>query len=98
MTAATAAIDVRSIAPRDRHPLIFSRFHTLQPGETLELVNDHDPRPLYFQMQAESPGAFTWTYLESGPQLWRISIAKTRATAPRQAAPAGTCCSGGNCG
>ncbi len=94
----TTAIDVREIAPRDRHPLIFGRFHVLQPGQALELINDHDPRPLYYQMQAEFPGTFTWTYLQSGPELWRVSIGKTAVTTARAAAPAGSCCSGGSCG
>jgi uncharacterized protein (DUF2249 family) len=91
------AIDVRTIVPRERHTLIFGRFHALQPGESLELINDHDPRPLYYQMQAQSPGAFTWTYLQAGPEVWRVSIAKTAQTAARPATD-GNCCSGGSCG
>jgi uncharacterized protein (DUF2249 family) len=97
-TVHAASIDVRAIAPRDRHTTIFSRFHSLQPGQALELVNDHDPRPLYYQMQAQLPNTFTWTYLQSGPELWRVSIGKTAATVARQAASDGNCCSGGSCG
>ncbi|MFA5915127.1 MAG: DUF2249 domain-containing protein [Burkholderiales bacterium] len=46
-TAATTTVDVRNIVPRDRHPLIFSTFDQLAPGEAMLLVNDHDPKPLY---------------------------------------------------
>lgn len=95
--ASTNTIDVRQIPPRERHPLIFGRFHALQPGETLELVNDHDPRPLYYQLQAQSPGTFTWTYLQSGPEVWHVSIGKTKATSMPAAAES-SCCSGGSCG
>lgn len=92
------AIDVRTVAPRDRHPLIFGEFHALQPGETLVLVNDHDPRPLYHQMQAVAPDTFTWSYLESGPEVWRVAIAKTRPSTAQAPAASGSCCSGGSCG
>ncbi|WKZ13300.1 MAG: DUF2249 domain-containing protein [Gammaproteobacteria bacterium] len=95
--AAPSFIDVRTIVPRERHPVIFGRFHALQPGETFDLVNDHDPRPLYYQMQAQNPDSFTWTYLESGPEIWRVRIGKTAATAARPASD-GNCCSGGSCG
>jgi uncharacterized protein (DUF2249 family) len=92
------SIDVRQIPPWDRHPLIFGRFHALQPGEMLEIVNDHDPRPLYFQLKAQAPESFTWTYVESGPEVWRVNINKTKATSMPRAASEGSCCSGGNCG
>lgn len=73
-------IDVRAIAPRERHPLIFNTFRSLGSGETLELVNDHDPKPLYYQMQAEKPGQFAWDYLERGPEVWRVRITKLAAS------------------
>ena len=69
-------VDVRSIAPRERHPLIFGTFDRLAAGEALLLVNDHDPKPLFYQFQAESKGEFTWDYLESGPEVWQVKIGK----------------------
>ena len=77
MTAnATTTIDVRAIVPRERHPLIFNTFHDLAPGTAFLLVNDHDPKPLYYQFQAELGGQFKWEYLESGPEVWKVRIAK----------------------
>jgi uncharacterized protein (DUF2249 family) len=81
MTATTAqspttTIDVRTIAPRERHPLIFNTFHELQPGAHFLLVNDHDPKPLYYQFQAELNGKFAWEYLQSGPDVWKVRIGK----------------------
>ena len=77
MTADTArTIDVRTIAPRERHPLIFDTFRSLTPGAAFFLVNDHDPKPLYYQFQAEHHGQFKWEYLESGPDVWKVRIAK----------------------
>jgi uncharacterized protein (DUF2249 family) len=71
-------LDVRNIPPRDRHPMIFNLFDSLQPGESFELVNDHAPKPLYYQFLHERADLFVWEYLEEGPETWRVRI--TRAT------------------
>ena len=70
-------IDVREIMPRERHPLIFQTFDDLAAGESFEIVNDHDPKPLYYQFMAERTGQVEWEYLEEGPETWRVRIAKT---------------------
>ena len=62
--------------PVHRHPLIFDTFAALPPGAAFELVNDHDPKPLWYQFSAERSGAFTWDYLEQGPDVWRVRIGK----------------------
>ena len=69
-------LDVRQIPPPMRHPLIFETYQRLGPGQGFVLVNDHDPKPLYYQFAAELPGQFTWEYLESGPEVWRVRIGK----------------------
>ncbi len=70
-------LDVRSVPPARRHTLIFETFEGLQPGEAFVLVNDHDPKPLYYQFQAERAGTFRWEYAEQGPEVWRVLIGKT---------------------
>lgn len=62
--------------PRERHPKIFSTWAELAPGETILLVNDHDPVPLYYQFAAEHTGTFRWEYLEQGPDVFRVRISK----------------------
>ncbi|MGI9147290.1 MAG: DUF542 domain-containing protein [Chloroflexota bacterium] len=69
-------LDVREVAPRERHPLIFSTFAQLAAGESSILVNDHDPKPLYYQFKAEQPGQAGWSYLEEGPEVWRVRITR----------------------
>ena len=76
----STTVDVRSIVPRERHPLIFSTFDGLKAGDTMELVNDHDPKPLFYQLQAERHGQFSWDYLEQGPETWRFAIEETRGS------------------
>jgi uncharacterized protein (DUF2249 family) len=74
---AHVTLDVRSLAPAQRHETIFRTWEALPVGDVLELVNDHDPLPLYYQFQAEHADRFTWTYLDKGPEVWRVHIART---------------------
>lgn len=69
-------LDVRSEAPARRHELIFATYEALEPGQSFCLVNDHDPKPLYYQLAAERPQQFTWEYVESGPEVWRVLIGR----------------------
>ena len=75
----TTELDVRSQAPANRHPLIFDTYGALAAGESFILVNDHDPKPLYYQFAAEHEGQFTWDYLESGPKVWKVRIGRPQA-------------------
>ena len=72
-------LDVRSEPPARRHELILSTYQGLHPGAGFELVNDHDPKPLYYQFDAEYTGQFTWDYLEQGPEVWRVRIGRPAA-------------------
>ncbi|MGD9567124.1 MAG: DUF2249 domain-containing protein [Sedimentibacter sp.] len=71
-----AQVDARKYEPKDKHPVIFNTFESLKPGEAMELVNDHDPRPLHYQFLAEMPDKFEWEYLEQGPDVWKVAIMK----------------------
>ncbi|MCC6935271.1 MAG: DUF2249 domain-containing protein [Thermomicrobiales bacterium] len=72
----TVVVDVRGMVPRDRHPMIFEKIDGLVAGETMRLVNDHDPKPLYYQLMAERPGAIAWEYIEEGPEVWQVRMTK----------------------
>lgn len=74
------SIDVRTIPPRERHPLIFSTLGALEPGDALTITSDHDPRPLHYQLETNFPGLFDWSYLEQGPQVWRVEIGRVSAS------------------
>ena len=43
--------DARGIAKRFRHAAIFGALDSLNTGETMRFVNDHDPLPLLAQLQ-----------------------------------------------
>ncbi|HET9096799.1 MAG TPA: DUF2249 domain-containing protein [Candidatus Baltobacteraceae bacterium] len=72
-------LDVRVIPPREKHPAIHAKLNELAPGEKLTLVNDHDPRPLRFELDGDYPGRYAWEYLERGPQTWRVEIKRVTA-------------------
>jgi len=72
-----SVIDVRTIVPREQPPLIFNTFHELSPGQDFILVNDHDPKPLYYHFKAEYDRTFKWDYLDQGPDVWRVRISRT---------------------
>jgi uncharacterized protein (DUF2249 family) len=74
--AETNEIDVRTLVPMQRHQKIVALVDELAPGGKFVLVNDHDPKPLYYQLEAEHPQQFSWTYLERGPEVWRVEIGR----------------------
>ncbi len=90
-----AAIDLRGIAPRQRHALVFGRVDALQAGQSLQLLNDHDPQLLRTQLDDRALGQFKWLSLESGPDVWRVQV--TRVGAKPIPVANGSCCSGGAC-
>jgi len=69
-------LNVTLLEPRQKHPTIFARFDELEQGESLIIHNDHDPKPLYYQLLGERGNIFTWQYLQQGPQWWDIKITK----------------------
>ena len=71
-------LNVTLLEPRQKHPTIFVRFDALAPGESLTIHNDHDPKPLYYQLLGERGNIFTWEYLEQGPVWWKVRISKNK--------------------
>ena len=75
----TTTLDIRQTPPPQKHPMIFQTFASLTPGQGFILINDHDPKPLYYQFVHEHAGQFTWEYLEEGPDIWRVQIGLTES-------------------
>lgn len=69
-------LNVTLLEPRQKHPAIFARFDELLGGESLVIHNDHDPKPLYYQLLGERGNIFSWEYLEQGPEWWKVRISK----------------------
>lgn len=68
--------DIRPYPPTERHEMFYQAFADIKPGEAFVFINDHDPKPLYYQMEAESKEPFRWEYLEQGPDEWKVRVVK----------------------
>ena len=71
-------LDLRQIMPFERHELIFQKWDALKPGETLKITNDHDPKPLHYQFEAEYKDQYEWVYDQQGPKDWVVRIKKVK--------------------
>lgn len=78
MTAQTRTeLDVRPVEPKHRLETIMGAYDALPPGGTLELVVDHDPKCMYYTLEAmHGSETFTFDYLESGPETWRVEVTR----------------------
>lgn len=72
-------LNVTVIEPRFKHATIFQHFDALLPGDAFVIFNDHDPKPLYYQLLGERGNVFTWNYLQEGPEYWQVKIVKKGA-------------------
>ena len=73
-------LDVRQLRKPDKHPTVFATYAGLSVGESFVLVNNHDPKHLHDEFEADHAGSYGWEYLEKGPAIWRVQITKLTAT------------------
>jgi regulator of cell morphogenesis and NO signaling len=69
-------VDVTTIEPAHRHASIFRLFDNLSDGASLTIRNDHDPKPLYYELRSARGASFSWNYLQEGPVTWEVEIKK----------------------
>jgi uncharacterized protein (DUF2249 family) len=74
--AQQVTIGVREMPPWERHPRIFETWQSLEVGQIMQLINDHDPRPLHYEFMVEHEGEFEWRSEERGPREWVATIRK----------------------
>lgn len=75
-------LDVRDVEPKDRYEKIIGTYEALDDGATMELIVDHDPQCMYYTLLAtRGETAFTFAYLESGPETWRVLVGRRVAEA-----------------
>lgn len=67
-------LDLREIAPPQRHVLVYEHLDALGAGESLELFNDHKPSPLRYEIAATRPGEFDWLDGQDGPEVFSATI------------------------
>lgn len=72
-------LDARTIPHAVRHAAIFGALDAVRAGGGLVLLAAHDPLPLLAQIRQRSPGVFEISYLERGPQTWRLALVRGAA-------------------
>jgi len=70
-------IDVRDLKPQRRHNVLLEIFDELEPNEGFVLVNDHDPKPLYYELKSMHGDVINWEYKSRGSDGWQVEIVKT---------------------
>lgn len=67
-------MDVQTIPHAIRHAAIFGAVDALKPGGGLIISANHQPVPLLAQLQLRYGDEFSTSFLEKGPERWRILI------------------------
>lgn len=67
-------LDLRPLPPAERHRTVYRELDALAPGEVLELVNDHKPSPLRYELEATRVGQYAWEDGEAGPEVFSARI------------------------
>jgi len=76
-TIAPTNLDVRPVEPKHRLETIMGAYESLPIGGMLDLTVDHDPKCMYYTLEALHGGeTFTFEYIESGPEVWRVEVRK----------------------
>ncbi|OGB31092.1 MAG: hypothetical protein A3F78_00710 [Burkholderiales bacterium RIFCSPLOWO2_12_FULL_61_40] len=97
MTRPTHAFDARGVAKRFRHAAIFGALESLEDGETMRFVNDHDPLPLIQQMAQRYGNQIGVVYVAREPGNIVIDFT-VQANATDDAPVAPPASGGGGCG
>ena len=78
-TMSDPQLDVRSEPHGRRHELILTKYHELAAGDGFVLVNDHDPKPLYYQFDAHSRASSPGTTSSRARRCGRSRIGRSAA-------------------
>jgi len=93
--------DARGVAKRFRHAAIFGALESLQDGETMRFVNDHDPLPLIDQINQRYGGQIAVRYVARDPGNIVIDFSvqlQTAAAGAEESTGGGCGGGGGGCG
>jgi uncharacterized protein (DUF2249 family)/hemerythrin-like domain-containing protein len=71
-TAELPELDARGVPHAIRHATIFGALDAVSPGGGMVLVAPHDPLPLLRQLEQRAPDTFDVSYVERGPDAWRL--------------------------
>jgi len=61
---------------KEKTEIVLKNFDQLPVGEKMILINDTDPSHIFNELEQKRYGKFQWEYIEKGPDLWKVSLAK----------------------
>lgn len=67
-------LDARVIPHAIRHGSIKGALGQLRVGQAMILAAPHDPLPLLKQISEEYPDTYDVSYVEQGPEVWRLKF------------------------
>lgn len=70
-------LDARTIPHAIRHATVFGALESIPAGGSMVLVAPHNPLPLLGQIEARWPGSIEVTYLQEGPEDWRLKLTRS---------------------
>ncbi len=69
-------LDVRLIPHAIRHAAVFGALSSIAAGKAMVIVAPHDPKPLLAQIADREGGAIEVSYLDRGPEAWRLQLSR----------------------
>ncbi|MGA4669968.1 DUF2249 domain-containing protein [Propionibacteriaceae bacterium Y1923] len=69
-------LDARTIPHAIRHGAILGALGQLGPGAAMILAAPHDPLPLLRQIDQQFNGTVQVSYVEEGPEVWRLKLVR----------------------
>jgi len=82
MSKKIITVDLTAVPVFQRHPMIFEAWEDLGVGETLQIKNDHDPKPLHYQFEEEYRDLYEWEYVKEGAEEWVVNITRISTGEP----------------
>jgi uncharacterized protein (DUF2249 family) len=73
-----AVIYAPVLPPQVRHQMIVDVFEAIPVNYSALLINDHDPKPLIYQLRAERSDVFGFEYVESGPTDYVVRVTRLK--------------------
>jgi uncharacterized protein (DUF2249 family) len=70
-------LDARAVPHAIRHATVFGALESVAPGGGLLLIAPHVPLPLLAQIDGRWPGVFDVSYVERGPEAWRLALTRS---------------------
>lgn len=72
-------VDLDQLPGQQGADAALGRLLRLKPSEQVEIRSTVDPSPMFQRLTAADPGGYGITYLERGPQHWRVQLTRRGA-------------------